>query len=118
MRQRKILEQQEGLIREKNDVDAQLAEIKLKIHNSQVQYNHTGRGAHPDQFRKWSNDLLRLKRRSQNLQAELGSLSRRLKMLKSEHVTLGDRFIEVARERLTEELFAEIYDEAYARKDF
>jgi hypothetical protein len=116
--ERKLMEQYEHLIREKNDVDAQLSEAKSMIHNSQVQYNHTGKGAHPDQYRRWSNDILRLKRRSQTLQTELGSVRQRLKTLKSERLTQAELFMEVARERLSEELFAEIYDEAYTRRDF
>jgi hypothetical protein len=116
--ERKLCERQQELLREKNEVDDKAAQLKLRIRNAKIQYHDTGRGVQPDLLRRWEADAVKLQRKSQTLQGDLGSVGRQFKILQAERTSMAELFMQVAVERLDERLYQEIYDEAHSRRPF
>ena len=107
--------QKEHLLEQKLDNDSKISELNIQIAAAAERYNKTGKGVRPDVRYGWLNEIAVRKRKSQELQLEIGKLS---KLIKASRVREFERvFVELAKKKLAPELFDEILEAALKHCD-
>lgn len=89
----------------KIEVDALIDKLKAQLNVAQANFRITGRYADPVWWARTSDQLARARRDSQRLQLQLG-------MTRYEPSDVAIAFIDIAKRRLSEEVWQEMMEEA------
>jgi hypothetical protein len=105
----------EELLAQKMANDYKVAELDIARRSAAERYNTTGHGVSGQVRYGWLNEIAVRKRKSQELQLEIGKISA---LLKRENQTDLERlFVDAAKQRLEPALFNEIMQSASHRRD-